>query len=95
MGRAAQGGSGWEGGKGAGGRAALAFPLSSEGAPAKGKAKDNWRKKNILSCVFPDLMFNYALQVHVRVMKNFRDDEPGVDAVLILPGLIITCSVDL
>lgn len=40
-------------------------------------------------------MFNCALQVHVRVMKNFRDDEPGVDAALILSGLIITCSVDL
>lgn len=57
MGRAAQGGSGWEGGKrergkGAGGRAALAFPLFSEGTPAKGKAKDNWRKKKIFSVCF-------------------------------------------
>lgn len=84
-----------EEGKGAGGRVALAFPLFFLFVLPRAKLKTTGEKNKILSCVFPDLMFNYALQVHVRVMKNFRDDEPGVDAALILPGLIITCSVDL
>lgn len=69
--------SGWKGGKGAGGRAELDFPLSSQGAVAKDKAIGNQiKKKNNSSLSVPWLLTSLF---NIRVMESFIDDDPGLD----------------